>query len=217
MLLKLCSTTALTLAILAMPRMASADLLLDTDSATQGATSRGPGTDGLGQGVSVSTTTDLTQFAMFLESPNGGTIKYMIWNADNTALLLSDVVSVPTSITPEWVLSDPLSFSLASGSTYYFGAIQDANTALVVPFFNPAFGVTQNGLSALDTGNSNYEDFLSPGFTSIAGASLPLRLFGTQGSVGPSVPEPSMLLVLVGGLLVVVGRARRSSSQAMMS
>jgi hypothetical protein len=43
-------------------------------------------------------------------------------------------------------VSDPLSFTLQSGSTYYFGAIQDANTGIVAPFFSPPISVTQNGL-----------------------------------------------------------------------
>ena len=175
-------------AMLFVPARANADLILDTGSSTNGESDRGPGGNGFGQGVSVGTDTDLTHIGMFLRAPNGGTFRYMIWDAANTTLLLSNVVPVPAPTTADWVQSDPLSFSLHSGDTYYFGAIQDSNTRLFAPFFNPPQGVTQNGLTTL-TMNTNYEDFLAPIFTSFASAAFPLRLYGTQGSIGVQVPS----------------------------
>ncbi len=151
---------------------------------------------------------------MLLRVPNGGTFRYMIWDSANTTLLLSDVVSVPASTTADWVLSDPFSFPLLSGDTYYFGAIQDSNTQLFAPFFNPPQSLTQHGLTTL-TMNSNYEDFLTPIFTSLAGAAFPLQLYGTQGSQGGpggEVPEPaSMGLLLASGLTGLVWWRRRQA------
>jgi hypothetical protein len=199
-------------AFVLIPMQAHADLLLDTGMLTTSSTERDPGSIGFGQGVSVRTTTDLTQFAMFLESPTSGSAKYMIWDASNTSLLLSDIVPLTSSTSPGWILSDPLSFTLLSGNTYYFGAIQDSNTELIAPFFFPPSSITQNGLTTLDTGNPNYQDFLSPVLLSLAGGGFPLRLYGTQGIVNP-VPEPSPALWLTcmstGLMLATVWKAAR--------
>jgi hypothetical protein len=190
-------------ALVLIPTQAHADLLLDTGSVTSNATERDPGSIGFGQGVSVTATTDLTQFAMFLESPTGGNVKYMIWDGSNTNLLLSDIAPLTASTSPEWILSDPLSLTLLGGNSYYFGVIQDSNTELIAPFFFPPSSITENGLTTLDTGNSNYEDFLSPVFLSMAGGGFPLRLYGTQAIVNP-VPEPSSALWLTSILLAGV-------------
>ena len=77
-------------ALLFVPARAKADLILDTGASTNGESDRGPGGNGFGQGVSVGTDTDLTQIAMFLRAPNGGTFRYMIWDSANTTLLLSE-------------------------------------------------------------------------------------------------------------------------------
>jgi hypothetical protein len=195
-------------ALVLIPTRAHADLLLDTGTLTSSSTERDPGSIGFGQGVSVTTTTGLTQFAMFLESSTGGNAKYMIWDATNTSLLLSDVVPLTSSTSPGWVLSDPLSFTLLSGNTYYFGAIQDSNTELIAPFFFPPSSITQNGLTTLDTGNPNYQDFLSPLLLSLAGGGFPLRLYGTQDIIS-STPEPSSTFWLTGIMLAIVWKAAR--------
>src|ERR1700730_3007936 len=82
---------------------------------------------GLGTGVSVSTTTNLTQMAMSLDMPNGGDIKYMIWDSTDTTLLFSEVQAVSASASTSYVLSTVFSFTLNAGSTYYFGVIGDNN------------------------------------------------------------------------------------------
>ncbi len=195
-----------------MPGRARADLLLDTGTLTMGNSSRDPGDIGFGQGVFVTTTTELTQMAMFLSVPNGGTLKYLIWDGSNTNLLASDIVSVSESTAPEWILSDPLSLTLDSGSTYYFGAIQDDTTQIFAPFFLQSTGMTQNGLTTLTSGNSNYADFITPIFTAFGGASFPLELFGTQETTGTPVPEPSALMFLACGSIAIAWRSRRAVS-----
>ena len=199
---------ATAIAFILMPQRSRAELLLDTGTATTSSTVRDPGSIGFGQGVSAATTTSLTQFAMFLESATGGNVKYMIWNGTNSSLLLSDIVPLTPSNSPEWILSDPLSFTLNSGDTYYFGAIQDANTQIIAPFFSPPTSVTQNGLTTLDTGNSNYEDFLSPIFSSLAGGAFPLRLYGAEAIINPA-PEPSLALWLTCISAAIAWRVRQ--------
>ena len=120
---------------------------------------------------------------------------------------MSDIVPLTPSNSPEWILSDPLSFTLNSGDTYYFGAIQDANTQIIAPFFFPPTSVTQNGLTTLDTGNSNYEDFLLPVLSSLAGGAFPLGLYGAEAITSP-VPEPSLGLWLMGILVAIAWRSR---------
>jgi len=200
--------TAAMLALILIAGNVRADLLLDTGSDNNGSTERDPGSDGFGQGVSVAATTDLSQFAMFLASPSGGNIKYMIWDGTNSTLLLSDIVPVAASATPSWILSDPLSFTLNSAATYYFGVIQDSNTSLTAPFFFPPVSATENGLTTLDTGNANYDDFFTPVFSSQAGAGFPLQLYGTQGIIS-AVPEPSLTFLLTCGL-VAIARAKQA-------
>lgn len=46
-----------------------------------------PSDDGLGQGVSVSTTTTISGLSFFANLLDGGDGKFMIWNGDNSALL----------------------------------------------------------------------------------------------------------------------------------
>jgi hypothetical protein len=199
-------------ALILMPGRARADLLLDTGTLTMGNSGRDPGDIGFGQGVFVTTTTELTQMAMFLSVPNGGTLKYLIWDGSNTNLLASDIVSVSASITPEWILSDPLPLTLDSGSTYYFGAIQDDTTQIFAPFFLQSSGMTQHGLTTLTSGNSNYVDFITPIFTAFGAASFPLQLFGTQETSGTPVPEPSALMFLACSSTAIAWRRRRAVS-----
>ena len=78
---------ATAIAFILMPPVSRAELLLETGTATTSSTVRDPGSIGFGQGVSDATTASLTQFAMFLEAPTGGNVKYMIWNGTNSSLL----------------------------------------------------------------------------------------------------------------------------------
>src|ERR1035438_907047 len=70
---------ATAIAFILMPPVSRAELLLETGTATTSSTVRDPGSIGFGQGVSDATTASLTQFAMFLEAPTGGNVKYLIW------------------------------------------------------------------------------------------------------------------------------------------
>lgn len=173
---------------------------------------RDPASIGFGQGVSVSTQTDLSGFSLFLESPTGGHVKYLIFDATNTNLLLADLLALPVSSSPGWILSDPLSFNLDPGNTYYFGVIQDENTEIIAPFFGTPPALTENGLSTVTTGNPNYGNFVSPSLFSTASGGFPLRLFGTQEPL-ESIPEPSMTWLAMCALLAACHCAGRRAKR----
>ena len=173
---------------------ARAALIFDL-SPDNGATERGANS-GVGQGVVVSTTTTITQMAMDLNMPNGGDIKYMIWDGTNSTLLFSQTLAVSASNTQSFVLSDPFSFTLNSGSTYYFGVIGD--DALDVGYIFPASSYSENGLSAVVGSNSNYINFADPVNDAPGGANIGLRLYGDT----TGVPEPGSLMLCAAGLVL---------------
>lgn len=159
-----------------------------------------PADSGIGTGVSVTTTTDLTQFAMSLALPNGGNLEYMIWDGTDSTLLFSEVQAVSASGATSYVLSTSFTFTLNAGSTYYFGAIADNN--LTVDYMFPATSVTQNGLTSLSSGNTNYASFASPTPSGGGSVTTTLQLFGTD------TPEPASLLPVAAGLGLFAWRKR---------
>jgi len=178
-------------------------LLLNTgvgNSTTSRVSDSGPG-----QGVATNANMTITQMAMDLNMPNGGDIKYMIWNAANTTLLFSQVLTLPASSTPAFVLSNPFSFNLSAGQTYYFGVIGDNN--LNVSDFFPPQTLSQNGLTLVNP-NSSYTSFGAPVFSSTGAASITLELFGTPLS---TVPEPASLMLVTGALSILGLRFVRPS------
>jgi hypothetical protein len=169
--------------------------------------------DGPGQGVSVSQNTTITSFSFFADMPNGGDLKFMIWDSTNSNMLLSQVVSVGASNSLGWISSGALSFNLLAGDTYYFGIIGDNN--LDVGFIFPTVAYSSNGLTALSNGNSNYDNFSNPVVQSqLASAEIALRIDG----VTSAVPEPStwamMLLGFAGVGYVSFRQARRRAFAA---
>jgi hypothetical protein len=175
-------------------------LLFDL-SPTNGTTFRGSDF-GPGQGVQVSTTTTINQMAMYLNMPGGGDIKYMIWDGSNSTLLFSQTVAEGASGSEDWALSDPFSFTLNAGQTYYFGVISD--NSVDVGYIFPGFAYSNNGLSALTCCNTNYSNFNSPSLAGGGAAEIGLRLYG-----GTSAPEPTSLMLLGCGLLSLYPRLRR--------
>jgi len=172
-------------------------------SPTNGVTSRGAG-DGPGQGVIVYQDTNITQMAMFLNMPNGGDIKYMIWDMNNGELAYSQTLAVGASDTMEWVLSNPFSFDLHAGTEYWFGVIADNN--IDVGYIYPTINYSNNGLVADSSGNSNYTNYNDPQFNGYAASEIGLRLYSGGES---TVPEPGTLLMLGSGIVASIGAARR--------
>jgi hypothetical protein len=194
-------------AALAMPAISSslnASTLLDM-GAPNFTTQRGAG-DGPGQRVDVGTNTTLTSIGFYSATPNGGNVKYMIWDGTNSTLLFSIVGTTVTGSTPTLTFSPDFTFNLLAGSSYYFGIISDS--ALDVGTINTgSITLSQNGLTATGS-NSNYANYASPTLVGIASASINLVLRGTQGAV----PEPAtwaMMIIGFGAIGWSVRRGRR--------
>ena len=156
-----------------------------------------PSDSGPGQGVAAGANITITQMAMDLNMPNGGDIKYMIWDSTNTTLLYSQVLTLAASSTQTFVLSNPFSFNLAAGQTYYFGVIADNN--LTVSDFFPAQTLSQDGLTLVNP-NSNYTNFASPTFSIFGAASITLELLGNSTS---TIPEPASCALLVSAVAIL--------------
>lgn len=168
-------------------------------------------TDGPGQLVNVSTNTTLTNIGFYSASPNGGDLKYMIWDGTNSTLLFSIVGAGPVTSTPTLTFSPDFVFNLLAGSSYYFGIISDA--AANYGYTYPPITVSQNGLTATGV-NSNYENYASPTFEGDAGASINLVLLGSQS--GGAVPEPATWMMLIlgfGAVGLTVRKAKRQEAK----
>jgi hypothetical protein len=180
-----------------------ADTLVFDLSPTNGITMRSSDS-GPGQGVIVSQTTTIAEMAMYLNMPNGGDMKYMIWGNNDTTLLYSQVITMGASNNPSWVISNPFSFTLMAGQEYWFGVI--ANNSIDVGYIFPPVGYSNNGLTADQNGNSNYSNYLNPQPAGNGAAEIGLRLYTGSGG---TVPEPGTLLLLGTGVLGILGAARR--------
>jgi len=201
------SSLVLALAVLLGATVAQAGAIFDTgigDSTTFRDANFGPG-----QGIVVGTDTTITQFGFYGNAPSGANVKFMIWDGTNSNLLFSQTDAIGASASTSLILSDPLSFDLAAGSTYYFGFIAD--NLLNVTFSSPSTPISQNGLTAVDTGNSNYQEFDAPSFAGYAAALISLQLVGETGS---SVPEPGSAALLGLGFVGLLGAAWRRKSAA---
>lgn len=177
-------------------------------------TSSGAAGEGVGEGVDVSRATTLTQFGFYLGTPNAATsLKYLIYDATTNALVYTQTKTLAAATADNTlVLSNPFSFALLPGRTYYFGIV--ANNALDVSYnYVGGTPLSSNGLT-LDDPNIVFSGFDTPTTDlSTAGASIALALYGTQAS---TVPEPgSLLLVTLGmaGAGIVTRRARRAASR----
>ena len=154
--------------------------------------------EGLGQGVNVSTATTLTQFGFYLGTPNAATsVKYLIWDGTSNALVYSQVRTIAAATADNTLLlTDPFSFSLVAGRTYYFGVVADNALDASYSYVSPT-AITQNGLSITDP-NVLFDGYATPTTDlSTAGAQIPLQLYGTQAS---TVPEPGSLALIFVGL-----------------
>jgi hypothetical protein len=170
-----------------------------------------PSDDGLGQGVAVSTTTTISGFSFFANLPDGGDGKFMIWeptsDGDQT-LLFSQTVALSASAAPSWVsTAGNIDFTLDAGSTYYFGFIGD--NFIDVGFLFPIVPYSANGLSAVETGNSNYNTFAAPTFVGGGGAEVGLQISAA------ATPEPSTWVMMglgFAGLGFAGWRAQRKTA-----
>jgi hypothetical protein len=167
-----------------------------------------------GQGVSVATDTTLTQIGIWVGDPASGSADFQIWDASNTTLLFSETQPVDETSATELLLSDPFSFDLVAGSTYYFDVIGAYSKSgdQQLGFIPGTAAQTQNGLS-LVWPNSVYFSASQPGgFAQGSSFTLPMELIGTQGqSDPPSVPEPATLILVALGCAALVALKKHAS------
>jgi len=164
-------------------------------SPTNGVSNR-PSDDGLGQGVSVSTTTTISGFSFFANLPDGGDGKFMIWaptNDGDQTLLFSQTDAFAASATPSWIsTTGDIDFTLNAGSTYYFAFIGDnfIDVGYIYPL--PTTPPSSNGLTAVETGSTNYNFFDTPTFAGGSGFGVGV---GVQISA-LATPEPSTWVMM---------------------
>lgn len=185
------------------PAAASAQLL-DT-GVGNGTTYRT--TAGVGQAVAVSTTTQLTTFGFYLGANAGTTVKYVIFNGSDNTLLYSQTRTFTAAVAQGTLeLTAPFTFTLVGGQTYYFGVLGNGG-AFNVSYFGANAATAAHGLAVSGT-NVNYDTFAAPVYTVSGGATIALRLNGTQGPV-TTTPEPGTWALLGTGLATLAGVARR--------
>jgi hypothetical protein len=180
------AATAAMMAAASIP--AHAGVIFDL-SPTNGVSNR-PSDDGLGQGVSVSTTSTISGFSFYANLPDGGDGKFMIWQPTNDGdqtLLFSQTFTA--SGAPSWIsTTGNIDFTLDARSTYYFGFIGD--NFIDVGYIFPTVAYTDNGLSALETGNSNYNTFAAPTYEGGGGAEVVVQISAL------ATPEPSTWVMM---------------------
>lgn len=186
--------------ILCLATTAFADSVVFDLSPTNGITNRDAG-NGTGQGVIVDTTQNISGMQFFLDSPNGGNFKFFIYNGTNDDLLFLNSMHVDPISQMTWVASPTFNFNLQAGNTYYFGVISDA--AADYGYIFPPINYSNNGLTAVTSGNSNYSNYNLPTFAGNGGAEIGLRLTAEQ------VPEPGSMVLLGTGALGLAGVLRR--------
>ena len=187
------------LVVLCLATTAFADNIVFDLSPAGWFTNRDPGL-GVGQGVSVQTTQTINDMSFYLNLPDGGDLKFMVWNATNDSLLyLNEVDGIAASQNPSWISSSPFDLTLEAGNTYYFGVISDSNA--LIGYIFPVIDYSANGLTAIKTGNSNYDGYNIPTYSGDGTAQIALRL--------STVPEPGSMVLLGTGALGLAAALRR--------
>jgi hypothetical protein len=193
----------LTLSLLGAGVHAKADTLLFENTLADSGTI---GFFGFGQELVVNTTTNLTGIAFDLSNSTAPTVKYMIWNSDNSQVLYtSAAVTIAASSTKTWV-EIPVTYTLNAGSTYFIAIASSKNASLG----NSNGPDVDTGFTAI-ANNSDYENYATPTYFGNGDRDLAVQLFGTQTAsvTASAVPEPGSIALLGTGMLGLAGAVRR--------
>lgn len=164
---------------------------------------------GVGQGVSVTNTTQISSFGFYLGAVDVP-LNYFIFDGSNSHILFSQTKRVSGGIEPGTLtLTDPFSFTLNAGQTYYFGVIglyygYPYNASL----FSPGIDLTQNGISLVRPGVTYVGGFDGAPhlYAPYVGPTVALEINGVTAAV---VPEPATMLLSGVGLPTLGMMARR--------
>ena len=157
--------------------------------------------------ITVSTNVDIGQIGAMVNLASNGNMRFLIFNLDTLALLLS-TPSAPYADTGLAFHLSPIfsAFTLMPGITYGIGAIADVagnwetnNTSVGNPFM-------QNAITSSDDRNGNVINFVSPVLGAVQGsAMIMVQLF----SADAAVPEPATFGLMGLGLLSLIVLRKR--------
>lgn len=148
---------------------------------------------------------NITQIAINAAPGQSGQLEFVIFSdvtppgSNAGSLLLSDTVNVTSSATLNYILSDPISFTLLAGHFYDIGAIFNGSS---INYSYDLVANTMGGISSI-VSNQNVDAFANPVLTGHAGADINIQLFGGTSAV----PEP-VSVVLTGLGLAAIGLRR---------
>jgi hypothetical protein len=153
--------------------------------------------DGWGQGVVASDPISVADFGFDFNMPNGGNVKYLIFDIDAQTVLFSQTLAVAASSSPAYVFSGPVDMTVV-GARIIFALIGDSEVDLLFP--QPASLAPLSG-----AGSNEYTNFADPTLD-------PGHHIGTPGLEidGPDAetPEPGSIALVVLGLAYVAARRR---------
>ncbi len=186
---------------------ARADALLFDNGPGNFTSSRNSGDSPLAR-ITVTVPTTITQIGVRVDLGTSGNIKFLIFNANTSALLFQSGAQafVDDGLTFK-VSASFAPFILQPGIVYNIGGISDVSGLWST--WNMAHTFTQNNITSSDP-NGNVTNFASPTLGAQGGADIVVQLYGPA---GPAVPEPATMLLLgtgLAGIAAKVGRRRRT-------
>ena len=173
-------------------------LLFDNSSRQDATTPRDVGSSPVAA-ITVAAPTSINQIGAMVDLALAGNLKFLIFNLDTSALLLTTTSTAFADTGLGFKVSTAFApFTLNPGTNYGIGAIADVaglwgtnNSSSGNPFL-------QNGISASDDLNGNVGNFASPSVFCCGAAMVIVQLYGATATV--VVPEPSSIGFVLFGL-----------------
>jgi hypothetical protein len=149
----------------------------------------------------------ISQIAINAAPGQSGQLQFVIFSdiaspgSSAGSLLFSDTVNVSASVSLNYILSDPLSFTLQAGHYYDIGAIFNGTS---ITYSYDLVPDTQNGITSI-AANQNINNFGTPTLTGHAGADVNIQLYMSSAKV----PDGGATVMLLGMALSGLGFLRR--------